>query len=471
MLITSTLVHTDIHNKAIPPMPFVYPHVVHLPDPRILINRIFRSNMATDTTYADGEVWDEKTARYEPLKKNTLRYYFFMLVRFIFEGNEKNMLAARVGAKNWFGRLLWTAAQGAALGIVCGFPLWCLAVTILGPIYGTRNMGNKWAPQVIKFVYAAIVGWVTNPIIAILALGSQSEHHLVAVGVDPEAGTAGAGGDQAEIHTIREEDEHDYVAAQAATNGSSGPPSTTPPFHEPFRSNTTGHSPLGGQDTQGSSPRRSPLLTPSRAPDGRPARSRAGSVSVSRPPLTANASSISQLDSTPRTAPQRPRGLTTSSFVSTTSGSNFAYALGGTGGRAQRRPRSNTATSARSLQDLGSARPGSSGLPSPSPNFLNLPGAFPRSSPKSSPNSRDRTLSTQSDAGLPPRLELPKELDVERREGEYDVFGRNDVPELTLQRPSVEVARETEVVQVRTESELGSVSESGVPEGVGKTRE
>ncbi len=48
-------------------------------------------------------------------------------------------------------------------------------------------MGNKWAPQVIKLVYAFILGILTNPIIAILALGSQAEHHLLAVeSTDPE---------------------------------------------------------------------------------------------------------------------------------------------------------------------------------------------------------------------------------------------------------------------------------------------
>ncbi len=42
-------------------------------------------------------------------------------------------------------------------------------------------MGNKWAPQAIKLVYGFILGILTNPLIAILALGSQAEHHLLVV--------------------------------------------------------------------------------------------------------------------------------------------------------------------------------------------------------------------------------------------------------------------------------------------------
>jgi hypothetical protein len=42
-------------------------------------------------------------------------------------------------------------------------------------------MGNKWAPEVIKLVYGFILGILTNPVIAILALGSQAERNLVVV--------------------------------------------------------------------------------------------------------------------------------------------------------------------------------------------------------------------------------------------------------------------------------------------------
>lgn len=78
-------------------------------------------------------------------------YYPLMLLRFIFEGTENNMLLDWHGPRTFFQRIVLTGIQGLGLGVVFGFPLWCLAVIILGPIYGTGNMGNRWAPQVSTF--------------------------------------------------------------------------------------------------------------------------------------------------------------------------------------------------------------------------------------------------------------------------------------------------------------------------------
>lgn len=78
---------------------------------------------------------------------STLGYYWGMLMRFIFEGTENNMLFEQ-GIKGFPKRLAWTALQGVGLGIVMGFPVWCLFIVILGPIYKMDNMGNRWDPQV-----------------------------------------------------------------------------------------------------------------------------------------------------------------------------------------------------------------------------------------------------------------------------------------------------------------------------------
>lgn len=276
-------------------------------------------------------------------------------------------MLARIPISHWFGRLAWTAAQGAAIGIVFGFPLWCLAIVILGPIYGTGNMGNKWAPQVIKCVYGAIVGWVTNPVISTLALGSQAEAHLLVVQHDEEEETAG-------IDTIPEDEE---VLAS---------PSLRPP--------TSSHPPI--------SPSRqlSALPVPSTPTSLRP-RSGSNASRTSRPPLTANVSQLSPLPPTVALPPTpspgitgrprgatlsvtgRPRGGTMSSYRSDRS---YSYALGGTGGRAQR-PRASTRATA-------------TGIPS-----LVLPtgqsGATSATVPSRSPGKEERTAA-------------------------WDVFGRND---------------------------------------------
>jgi hypothetical protein len=399
MLITSTLVHSDLHHSAVKPLPYVYPHVEHLPDPRTILSPSFRRQQRENpsptpppvlrSSSSDSIVIDEKK-RSQETNLRGIRYWYWMLIRFIFEGTERNMLLARPGFGNWWGRFIWTAAQGAGVGIVFGFPIWCLAVLILGPIYGNGNMGNKWAPQVIKLVYGAIVGWVTNPVIAVLALGSQADHHLILVEKEgDEEGTIEGGeqivGDQTAIPpTIQEEGEAGY------TLGPPGTPRRVPPSPR----STIIPSPLA---------RNVPLGTPL----SQRVRSYSNvSSSSHRPPLTANVSGLSPLPaphiplSTPietLATPERPvygreRGMTVSSVSS-----GYSYALGGTGGRAKR-SRSTTSASATGLGlGLGS---GNKDRP-PIPNVM--------------VSNADPTVG-ESEAG--------QESTTRPRAGSWDVFGR-----------------------------------------------
>jgi hypothetical protein len=356
MLITSTLVHTDLHHHAIQPLPFCYPHVDGLPDPRTLFSKAERKQpQSKSSEVVDGDPGGstrsdvEKAGSAEDVwERKDMAYYYWMLVRFIFEGTEKNMLLARPGVGPWFGRVLWTAAQGAAIGIVFGFPLWCLAIVILGPIYGTRNMGSTWAPQVIKLVYGAIVGWVTNPVIAALALGSQAERHLIVLERDLEEGSEGQQeelDDRDHVPTIHEEED---VLPNALT-----PPRTSGPTSPSVRGSL--HAPA--TQTVGRSRANS-------AASRSPAASLRG-----RPPLTANVSCLVPLPLGTPVSPtatsrnragstdvgpshintqRRPRGATISSVADST---RSFYALGGTGGRAQR-SRSNTVNSAAPVPGL-----------------------------------------------------------------------------------------------------------------------
>ena len=324
------------------------------------------------------------------LRKKGFIYYYLMLIRFIFEGTEKNMMLAKIPVSAWFGRLAWTAAQGAAIGIVFGFPIWCLAMVILGPIYGTGNMGDKWAPQIIKAVYGAIVGWVTNPVIAVLALGSQAEHHLLVVEHDLEEGVEVGGGEEVAqgVPTIHEEEE--FIG-----------------------------SPSMGRRTAILSPGLSPQRQLASLPvPGTPTsthRARAGSTASrisNRPPLVANVSHLSPLPSTSLLPPSpspalplracgdsigtsiptpwtsRPRGATVSSFNSNRS---YSYHLGGTGGRAQR-PRA-------------ASRASTSGI-----SALVLPA------------STGEGVGTMGGRSVPQRSARPEE-----RTSAWDVFGRTEL--------------------------------------------
>lgn len=348
MLITSTLVHSDLHHSAIKPLPYVYPHVDHLPDPRLLLSPSYRRQQRDQPSHptplepvsSDRTIDREKKqqSRSGTTEKRGFSYYYWMLIRFIFEGTERNMLLAKPGFGNWFGRFIWTAAQGAGIGIIFGFPIWCLAVLILGPIYGNGNLGNQWAPQVIKLVYGAIVGWVTNPVIAILALGSQADHHLILVEDEKSSGD-----EERDVGA----DGHGLEGARAVG---------VPTIHEEGEASGDTLVPPGTPRLAPASPRSSPNTRTSvlATPFSQRARASSNASFSSRPPLTANASGLSPLPPThmPLSSPgevvERPaygreRGMTVSSV-----GSGFSYALGGTAGRAQR-PRATTAASTSGL--------------------------------------------------------------------------------------------------------------------------
>lgn len=93
MLITSTLVHTDLHHHAVAPLPYVWPHVEHLPDPRILLDKIFaRKDVAREKTEDGMGDINYPSSRSEMEGHKGWLYYPRMLVRFTFEGTEANIL-------------------------------------------------------------------------------------------------------------------------------------------------------------------------------------------------------------------------------------------------------------------------------------------------------------------------------------------------------------------------------------------
>ncbi|WVF72033.1 hypothetical protein IAT40_006845 [Kwoniella sp. CBS 6097] len=320
MVITSTLVHTDLHHNAVQPLPFVWPHIEHLPDPRLIIDKVFtklKPKPATKRTDpgSGSSTPDEKTHngtnRSDHERKQHLDgengvtategfvYYIKMLIRFIFEGTETNMLLPL--NRSTPTRFLLTAAQGAGLGIVLGLPLWLLFIIVLGPIYKHDNMsaeagGWKWAPMVIKCVYGAVLGWYTNPIIASMALGSQAEHHLLVIPEDVDVDLEG----QQSRNAIAGEGEGvmgqeggagvETIHEEAETEGETELDLVSPPLPgSPFPDSRSLRAPsfLGtGTGTNTST------TTPSRTrPRGR---SRASSTlsNRSRPPLTANCSTM-----------------------------------------------------------------------------------------------------------------------------------------------------------------------------------
>ncbi|OCF55795.1 hypothetical protein L486_06547 [Kwoniella mangroviensis CBS 10435] len=384
MLITSTLVHTDLHHHAVAPLPFVWPHVEHLPDPREIIGRWGKGKRR------EGEETEEKKPTDEDEEPGTksLSYYIKMSIRFIFEGTENNSLLPIGNSKPFPIRIFLTAAQGAAIGIIFGLPVFLLFIIVLGPLYKHDNIvevGWKWSPMVIKCVYGAVVGWITNPVIASLALGSQAEHHLIIISEDsPAEGDVEAGQssvpriDGVGVDTIHEEEEEEYLSPP--------PPLTGDSLRVPIPKSPTPAS--GGSLRLPSSPR---MSNRPRALSNISATSSLSNRMGIRPPLMANCSnipiasnssirrgSVTSIPRTPRSPGtaefgsmnllpldtptlgmgsqriKRSRGATISTYVSQSDSvnTNYSYALGGTGGRAKRpnRPRAISSLSGKGIQ-------------------------------------------------------------------------------------------------------------------------
>ncbi|WWC69336.1 uncharacterized protein I206_103274 [Kwoniella pini CBS 10737] len=379
MLITSTLVHTDLHHHAVAPLAFVWPHVEHLPDPREITDRFKRRSKKAESSA------NEKST--SPLSSPTpsidhdnsrkgLGHYFKMLIRFIFEGTENNSLLSIPGSAPLPFRIILTAAQGAAIGIVFGLPLFLIFIIVLGPLYKHDNIaevGWKWSPMVIKCVYGAVLGWITNPIIACLALGSQAEHHLIVIPEENlEEGQGQVQLDTEGIETIHGEEELQSPIPISPLPGTTlrvpsvnGTP-TRPPARlralsnlsttssrgrPPLTANCSNLSIVGGSST---SNRRGSMTSMPRTPRSAPLPN--GEFNLLAPPITSNAPGtlgsgltpecpgISPIGYGSQSRRGRTRGATISTFmtnVDSVGSSNYSYALGGTGGRAQRgnRPR------------------------------------------------------------------------------------------------------------------------------------
>nr|XP_019042380.1 hypothetical protein I302_08983 [Kwoniella bestiolae CBS 10118]OCF21310.1 hypothetical protein I302_08983 [Kwoniella bestiolae CBS 10118] len=407
MLITSTLVHTDLHHHAVAPLSFAWPHVEHLPDPREITDRLGRNRRKSKKdTASSNEKSDSPSPAPEeqhPGDEQITRgfsYYLRMLIRFIFEGTENNSLLPIPNSKPLPIRIFLTAAQGAAIGIIFGLPVFLLFIIVLGPLYKHDNIvekGWKWAPMVIKCVYGAVVGWITNPVIASLALGSQAEHHLIVISDEDEEGEIGQqsvcraeveGGVGVNIPIQEEaEEQEEYLS----------PP---PPITAPGDSLRIPPSPISGGSLRLPNPTSPRSTNRPRALSNISATSSLSTRIGIRPPLTANCStlpitsastssirrgSVNSIPRTPRSAPMpsgefgsinvpsssqqappatptmgsqriknRTRGATISTYISQSDsvGTNYSYALGGTGGRAKRsnRPRAISSLSGRGVQ-------------------------------------------------------------------------------------------------------------------------
>ena len=171
-IITSSMVHSDLTTGPVAPLRKPWPPLLHLPSTpsatglRFLGTRLPQS-IASGEKLSMGP-W------ITPASGASKRYFLFAL-RSAYTGSERNdLLAPGISWRQRLERIVWTAAQGLLLGVIV-FPwFWGIAMAITAPIYSARNLGGTWAPEVIKLIFGGLLGTITNPIIALMAMGAES---------------------------------------------------------------------------------------------------------------------------------------------------------------------------------------------------------------------------------------------------------------------------------------------------------
>lgn len=169
MIITSALVHHDLTDGPIGPLRRPWPPLMHLPSTPSPTGSWLGCRMSAD-------VPDEKPLYMGKAEgQSKLKQYWWWLVRAFLMGSERNdILAKGISWRQRCERILWTAAQGFVLCLLT-FPwFWPISIAIVAPIYEHRNLAGTWIPPIVKLLYGAIMGLLTNPIIALLAMGAES---------------------------------------------------------------------------------------------------------------------------------------------------------------------------------------------------------------------------------------------------------------------------------------------------------
>ncbi|KDN52287.1 hypothetical protein K437DRAFT_26939 [Tilletiaria anomala UBC 951] len=170
-VITSSMVHSDLTTGSVAPLSRPWPPLLHLP------STPSRRGFAFFGTRLPLSVPEGESLPMGPLGTNcgAFKPYALWIIRSAYTGSERNdLLAPGISWRQRLERLVWTAAQGLLIGVIV-FPwFWGIAMAITAPIYSARNLGHTWAPQVIKLIYGGLLGLVTNPFIALMAMGAES---------------------------------------------------------------------------------------------------------------------------------------------------------------------------------------------------------------------------------------------------------------------------------------------------------
>ena len=155
-IIAGSMVHVDMRNGKVAAFPFPWP----------------------DTRFAVVDFEAPETAQTKRGRLWRLFHRRHGLGRglHLFSGSDRNDLFnfnLPSGKKEWLYRLLVTIWSGLVLSALYFLILWPLAIAIVAPIWGGRNMAHTWTAPLIKLIFGGVLGLLMNPIVACIALGSE----------------------------------------------------------------------------------------------------------------------------------------------------------------------------------------------------------------------------------------------------------------------------------------------------------
>lgn len=168
MIVTSALVHRDLVGGPIAPLRRPWPPLLHLPS----------TPSPTGSwlgTKIKGQAPEKGLYMGKAEGSGVIGRYFWWGIRSFLTGSERNDWATSgISMRQRFERLLWTAVQGFVVCLLTFWWYWPIAIAIVAPIYGGRNLAGTYIPAIIKLLYGGIMGLLTNPLMALLGMGAES---------------------------------------------------------------------------------------------------------------------------------------------------------------------------------------------------------------------------------------------------------------------------------------------------------
>ncbi|PWZ03177.1 hypothetical protein BCV70DRAFT_145223, partial [Testicularia cyperi] len=174
-LITSSLAHGDIAKGPIGPLRRPWPPLLHLPSTPSPQGHWLGTKLKSQVEQ-DG-IPCRMGPKIPERGASAFKSWMWWFVRAVLTGSERNdVFGAGLSWRQRVERVLWTAVQGFFLGCL-SFPLfWGVSVAIMAPIYGNRDFANNgtWIPIIATLLFGALLGMLTNPFFALMALGAES---------------------------------------------------------------------------------------------------------------------------------------------------------------------------------------------------------------------------------------------------------------------------------------------------------